>query len=135
MSERPDLVWRAVVCRGMTSFRPTGADPDAELLAFVEEHARAEREAAGDGPSVALFILAVARLTYGQLDAADEILANLPPPRHPARMLARSLSALLPLDPRLDPAEDPGAAVAWLAAHRARLRWSEADGRFVTSAA
>ncbi|MCZ7640192.1 MAG: hypothetical protein M5U12_31555 [Verrucomicrobia bacterium] len=45
---------------------------------------------------LSLFVASVALLTYGQLHVIPDILDNLPPVRHPARLLARSVSALLP---------------------------------------
>jgi hypothetical protein len=63
------------------------------------------------------------------LAAADTVLANLPPPGHPARVLARAVDELVA--PDCDTPADPEATRDWIAAHRARLRWSEADGRFL----
>jgi hypothetical protein len=73
-------------------------------------------------------------LTYGRLDAVDDVLAHLPDGRHPARTLARSVSILVPLPPGLDPLQDAQATAAWIRAHRDELIWRSEDGRFVRGA-
>jgi hypothetical protein len=70
-------------------------------------------------------------LTYGRLDAVDDVLAHLPAERQSARVLARSVSVLLPLLPELDPLQDAQATAAWVRAHRDELIWRPEDGRFV----
>jgi hypothetical protein len=77
---------------------------------------------------MARFVMAVALLTFGHVDVVDEILANLPPVGHPARILARSVDALLPTNG--DTLRDPDAVRAWFVEHRDRLSWNEQRGQF-----
>lgn len=138
MTDRPDLYWRDVVRRGFSQFRPTSADPEADFLAYVEglyrqEKGRNERLPArgeAQGANLSLYTLAVALLTYGRIEVVEDLLRNLPPDRHPARVLARSVDALIPLATNLNPLANPEATLAWINEHRPRLRWAPAEGHF-----
>jgi hypothetical protein len=77
-----------------------------------------------------IYLAAITLLTYGRLDVVADVLENIPAGRHPARVLARSVQDLLPLATELDVLARPGAALAWVRENEARLRWSEAAGRF-----
>lgn len=75
----------------------------------------------------ALFVFAAGAFAFGQLDAAADILATIPPTAN-IRQLARVLQALLP-GAVPDPLRDPEGVRDWLAAHPA-LSWDEAAGRY-----
>lgn len=138
MTNQPNLYWRDVVRRGFSQFRPTSADPEAEFLAYAEGLYQQEKDrkallqASGEASSanLSLYIPAVALLTYGRLEAVEDLLRNLPADRHPARVLARSVDALIPLATNLDALSNPEATLTWINEHQSRLRWSPADGRF-----
>jgi hypothetical protein len=136
---RPDLEWRDVVRRHFIYFSPTTSDPEADFLAYMErtyseEKERVERLAPDaperSWPNLGLLAMAVALLTYGRLDVIGDLLGNVPPEKHPARVLARSVDALIPLGPGIDARADPAAALAWIEQHRSRLSWSAHEGRF-----
>lgn len=74
------------------------------------------------------FVVAAALLTFGHLEAAADIIEELPAHPASARMLARVLNALLPMD--ADPYQDPDGVRQWLAAHFDRLVWRDAAGRY-----
>jgi hypothetical protein len=139
MTVRPDLYWRDVVRRGFSRFRATSPDPEGDFLRYVDALYREEKERCGalpaDAPesargNVALYTLAVALLTYGRLEVVEDLLRNIPPGRHPARVLARSVDALIPLRAGLDPLVDAEATLGFIDEHRARLAWCVDEGRF-----
>ena len=133
MSERPNLYWRNIIRQGFYRV-PTGPDPESAFLNFVQRAYLEEKGRAtalgGNQPNLGLFTLAAALLTFGRLDVVGDLLGNLPPDRNPARILVRSVSALVPLPDGLAPLVDAPATAAWIEAHRQSLRWSEAEGRF-----
>jgi hypothetical protein len=131
----PNLVWRGYVRSAFRQFRPVTDDPEAEFLRYVDDLHRSARERARPAADLELYILSVALLTYGRLDAVEDVLAHLPDGRHPARTLARSVSTLVPLPPGLDPLHDAQATAAWVRAHRDELIWRPEDGRFARGAA
>jgi hypothetical protein len=139
MTQPPNLYWRNVVRSGFTRFRATSQDLEGDFLRHVEQlyfqEKQKDRELPADAPErksvpLGLYVLAVALLTYGRLDVIKDLLGNLPPGRHPARSLARSVSTLIPLRAGLDPLKDPDATLDWINEHRSRLRWHEEEGRF-----
>lgn len=115
----PALRWREIVRRAM----PRAPGDDNGFLAYVEG-LRPTAE-----PGLERYLLSVALLTYGRLDAADTVLDDLPPPGHPARVLSRAVDEMVA--PGCDTPTDPAATRAWLTVHRAALRWNETEGRFV----
>jgi hypothetical protein len=111
--------------------------------AFV---ARTSQLCAGDTYPLTISLLAAARLLTGDLAAADAILDHLPPEDfkldHGAGICVvaplRVLCAALPLPADLKPTDrwlaglpEPTALRAWLAGHRDKLRWLEAQGVYL----
>jgi len=141
---RPDLYWREVVRSGFSGFQPSGAaSTDDEFRAHVEklhEDERAHiRSLAGRDPAdpelraagLGLYVLAVALLTWGRLDVVEDILTHVPGGRHPARILARSVNFLVPLDAGFDAVDRPLETLEWIRRHRDLLRWDPDRGMFV----
>lgn len=81
-----------------------------------------------DAVGLERFVVAAALLTFGHLEAAADIIDELPAHPASARMLARVLNALLPVD--ADPYQDPEGVRQWLAAHADHLVWRDAAGRY-----
>ncbi len=116
----PAEEWRRIIRSGM----PNAPRDDDELHRYL-------LAAYTGSQGIERFVMAVARLTFGDLDVAEDVLTYLPEPGHPARVLARSLDALLPTEATV--LEDPAAARRWLAKHRDTLRWDPTSGRFESS--
>jgi hypothetical protein len=113
----PAARWRAAVRRDL--FRvPHG---DEALLAYLES-------AYPGSAAVERFVLAVGLLAFGRADVTPVILAELPDPDHPARILARAIDDLMPTGGNA--AADPAAARDWYEAHGERLRWDAREGRY-----
>ena len=118
----PAQWWRRTVRTGMSEVR----GDDEELRSYLEQALPGE-------PGLERFVLAVAMLTFGVLDCRGldipvAIVDNLPPERHPARMLARALDDLLPTGGHV--LASPDDTLRWLTRHRAELAWDEANGVF-----
>ncbi|MFC0105154.1 hypothetical protein [Kibdelosporangium aridum] len=113
----PAQEWRATVRQGMSQ-APSG---DEELHAYLVREFPA---ASGIGR----FVLAVGLLTFGHIEVVADIVAGMPPDRHPARILARAVDALIPTGG--DVLSDPRGVAAWVAEHAAELVWNEQTGLF-----
>ncbi|HYN56447.1 MAG TPA: hypothetical protein VES03_04525 [Motilibacterales bacterium] len=113
----PAEFWRDILRSGMSQAPDDDAAWHRQLLAWCPEAVGLER-----------FVVAAALLTFGHLEAATDILDDLPAHPASARMLAGVLNAVLPMD--ADPYQDPDGVRQWLAAHRDRLVWVDAAGRF-----
>lgn len=142
---RPDEYWRRIVRQGFFQHRTApllqGVDDPRLRVDAEAEYKNAHQllrqfRAQGATPKameparLSLFVASVALLTYGQLHVIPDILDNLPPVRHPARLLARSVSALLPLPADADVFTRPALVLAWVEANRPAIVWSETLGRF-----
>ncbi len=113
----PAQHWRATVRAGM----PRVDGDDQAFLRYLQRGLPGSE-------GLERFVLAVGLLTFGQLEAAEIVLAELPAVGHPARMLARSVDDLLPT--RGNVLADPANTQQWLAEHRADLVWDAEQGRF-----
>jgi len=61
---------------------------------------------------------------------ADILIYNLGP-EYPTDFLENAISALVPWPSRLSLKYDRSEIIAWVEAHEDKLRWSEAEGRFL----
>jgi hypothetical protein len=116
-SGSPAAQWRGILRSGMPGVPPDDAAWHDQLLAAYPDSAGLER-----------YVLAAALLTFGHLSAADDVVDLMPAHPQPARILARVLTALLPMD--ADPYRSPDAVRRWLRTHRDHLVWVESAGRF-----
>jgi hypothetical protein len=123
---------------------------DTDIFRAFHEHlARMSELCAGDTNPLTVSLLAAGRVLMGDLAAADVILDNLPAEAftldHGAGICVVTplyvLKSALPLPASLGDASSwvagSGAQAAlrtWLAEHRDRLRWVEADGVYLPSA-
>jgi hypothetical protein len=77
------------------------------------------------------FALALGLMTYGNLDAAIELMECIPfLPLNAARISAGSLMGLLPLPKALNPRKQPNETMSWLRTNLPNLRWNQTQGRF-----
>jgi len=134
MNETPAIKWRRMIREGgMRAYQPAaGADVETDFRRFLErELDRSLRELSTntEAARVALFVLAVALLTYGRLDMVELILSNAPPPDTHLSAFSSALRELLPLPKEIDPRHVQHVR-DWLAEHRQTLRWNDDAGRF-----
>lgn len=141
----PSRLYRTAVRQTLTQYRPrAGVDPEEDFRDFLqacyrEERARLESLKASEaGPQESLmiknglFVLATGLFAFGRIEVAEDLLDYLPSSGG-IRKLALALQALLPLPEGLEPWRDQDAIRAWLRQHKKRLRWDEAQGRYVAS--
>ena len=77
-------------------------------------------------------MLALALLTYGHLDAVEDILNNIPSsPKARIRSSVKALKVFLPLPDDLDPLSNSEGVRTWFSQHRELLQWDVGKGIFV----
>ncbi len=137
---KPGLYWRDVIRRAM----PRAPSGGAALYAFCDEVYADEKRTLAEllarrapaseiaGARLGVYVIALALVTYGRLDAVGDVLENLPPREHPARRgLAGAIRELLPVPEPMSRLDSPAEVLAWIRANEARLRWDDDAGRFV----
>lgn len=125
------------LCRHFSA--PEGVDPGKAFCDYVEEnYDRSKRhwaentfknEAEKIAAQNALFVFAVGAFAYGRIEAAMDILPNLPESGN-IRRLALSLKALLPIPEGLDPLKNSEGMMQWLGANADTVKWNESLGAY-----
>ena len=144
--------WRVLACvgsfdRGLRQhFHPSEPSALPESLRLYLDAVWAREQPTATGPQFnGLAVVAAGLLTYGRLEMADYVLANMPP--HPIELdhgcgwcnvLAFRIAAtLLPLPAHLraymewfEGSPTAGEVRSWFTSHRARLRWNNDVEKF-----
>lgn len=137
---KPSVFWRGVI----RAWIPRGPSDDRKLLEYCaqvyaeEKHFLEETLARGAsdldirGARAAVYVIALALLTYGRLDVIGDVLENMLPYPHPTnRRLSQTVDALFPVTGGLHAGRSPREVLAWIRANESRLRWDEEVGQFV----
>ncbi|OUL29672.1 hypothetical protein BV378_05740 [Nostoc sp. RF31YmG] len=82
------------------------------------------------GTRITLFIISVGLFAFGRLDAAEDILENIPGGLSPVNHLSGVLNRLLPLPPGFSSRQNPTAIKEWLKIKRSQLKWNSELERY-----
>lgn len=104
------------------------ADSDRAFYEHIRSALKSTERDTGQAKGVGIYILSIAMLTFGRLDAVPGILDNIPSQNMPTYGLSAVLHDILPVPQNL---RDNWKLVAeWFEHHKHELRWSENAGRF-----
>lgn len=131
------IQYRAMLRGAMRQFvPPPDTDTEDAFRDFLDAayrdgvHQFTERQAEADASGdLGVLLPAIGLLTYGRLDVVPNILRHSQVPSH-ARAFLALLRTMLPWPEGMDPIGERDAALQWLQAHRAQLRFDAESGSF-----
>lgn len=101
----------------------------SELLELISQNAPRDEIT---GFCHGFFALSLGYLTYGYIEAAEEVIKCIPFLAVNSRRFAEGgLAAILSFPENINPTARPEGALAWLKENAHRLQWDEEKGKFV----